>query len=406
MSKNTKVCVYAICKNESKNIEKWIESVKDADLIYIVDTGSTDNSVDIIKNIMQNSSTKINGCDYIQEEFSFAKARNFALSEAKRNITNIFGDENYNNWVFVALDLDEFMMKDGIEQIRTIWMNYFDTMELHGVSLDESLNVESTTPVNHKVHSAYFHWVRDIHEIIEKDNGDKENRWRVLSSDIMYTHIQDRTKERNYYDILKRSYDNGDHSSKTCIYLCWELSKRNEYTLEMKEYVDKGIYNIKYNNDDENFGDWQYLVTFYRYGAIYLSNNGYKKEAYDLLLYCLDVMKMDGAHQLRCVYRELARAAWGAGKKQLGIIYYHVFNDLHCPAGYWAENYSLYTPEEIAVNLVELSNAYWYIIDGSEDDNLEYKKLSLMYAKLAVQEDPNNTRAAENLKFLEDYFNK
>lgn len=168
MSKNTKVCVYAICKNEAKNIEKWIKSVKDADLIYIVDTGSTDNSVDIIKNMIQTMDTNINGTDYIQEEFSFAKARNFALSQAKKKITYIFGNETYNNWVFIALDLDEFMMQNGIEQIRSIWMNYFDTMELHGVSLDESLNIESTTPVNHKVHSADFHWVRDVHEIIEK----------------------------------------------------------------------------------------------------------------------------------------------------------------------------------------------------------------------------------------------
>ena len=38
----TKICVYAICKNEEKNIENWYSHVKEADLIYILDTGSTD----------------------------------------------------------------------------------------------------------------------------------------------------------------------------------------------------------------------------------------------------------------------------------------------------------------------------------------------------------------------------
>ena len=40
-----KVCVYAICKNEEKFVDRWYESVKEADEIYVLDTGSTDNTV-------------------------------------------------------------------------------------------------------------------------------------------------------------------------------------------------------------------------------------------------------------------------------------------------------------------------------------------------------------------------
>ena len=40
-----KVCVYAICKNEEKFVDRWCESVKDADGIFVLDTGSTDNTV-------------------------------------------------------------------------------------------------------------------------------------------------------------------------------------------------------------------------------------------------------------------------------------------------------------------------------------------------------------------------
>ena len=44
-----KVSVYAICKNEEKFIDRWYESMKEADEIYVLDTGSDDNSVEKLK---------------------------------------------------------------------------------------------------------------------------------------------------------------------------------------------------------------------------------------------------------------------------------------------------------------------------------------------------------------------
>ena len=43
--KKYKVCVYAICKNEEHFVDRWYESMKEADYIYVLDTGSTDNTV-------------------------------------------------------------------------------------------------------------------------------------------------------------------------------------------------------------------------------------------------------------------------------------------------------------------------------------------------------------------------
>ena len=45
-----KICVYAICKNEEKFAEAWMESVKEADMVVVLDTGSTDRTVSILKN--------------------------------------------------------------------------------------------------------------------------------------------------------------------------------------------------------------------------------------------------------------------------------------------------------------------------------------------------------------------
>ena len=46
-----KVCVYAICKNEEKHVKRWYQSMKEADSIYVLDTGSTDNTVNELKKL-------------------------------------------------------------------------------------------------------------------------------------------------------------------------------------------------------------------------------------------------------------------------------------------------------------------------------------------------------------------
>lgn len=47
---NYKVCVYAICKNEEKFIEKWYNSIKEADYICVLDTGSMITQLKNLKN--------------------------------------------------------------------------------------------------------------------------------------------------------------------------------------------------------------------------------------------------------------------------------------------------------------------------------------------------------------------
>ena len=46
-----KICVYAICKNEEKFVNRWFESMKEADNIFVLDTVSTDNTIQILKEL-------------------------------------------------------------------------------------------------------------------------------------------------------------------------------------------------------------------------------------------------------------------------------------------------------------------------------------------------------------------
>ena len=55
-----KICVYAIAYNEEKFVSRWMESVKDADGVYVLDTGSTDKTKKLLKKYGATVKTKKN----------------------------------------------------------------------------------------------------------------------------------------------------------------------------------------------------------------------------------------------------------------------------------------------------------------------------------------------------------
>ena len=87
-----KICVYAICKNEEKFVERWVNSVKEADEIYVLDTGSMDNTVEELKK---------RGVIVSQKEINpwrFDVARNLSLDMVPNDAD-----------ICVCIDLDEVL---------------------------------------------------------------------------------------------------------------------------------------------------------------------------------------------------------------------------------------------------------------------------------------------------------
>ncbi len=100
------ISVSLIVKNESKTLQGTLESVKNiADEIIIVDTGSTDNTIEIAKKFTD----KIYHLDWAND-YSFA--RNYSL------------DKCVGNWV-MYIDADEVLTEQSAKQFR-------DTIKLAG----------------------------------------------------------------------------------------------------------------------------------------------------------------------------------------------------------------------------------------------------------------------------------
>lgn len=108
-----KLCVYAICKNEIKYISAWLESVKEADEVVVLDTGSTDGTWEIL----QNSGVKC--YQKIFTPFRFDEARNYALSLISKDCD-----------ICLPLDIDSTMTKDFCPRIKKNWKAEYGIMWL------------------------------------------------------------------------------------------------------------------------------------------------------------------------------------------------------------------------------------------------------------------------------------
>src|SRR3989339_1682079 len=100
-----KVSVTIIAFNEAQNIEDCLKSVQWADEIIVVDSGSTDATVEISK--------KYTNKVFFNKWEGFAKQKSFALSLAN------------NNWV-LSLDADERVTPELKEEILNSNLNGAD----------------------------------------------------------------------------------------------------------------------------------------------------------------------------------------------------------------------------------------------------------------------------------------
>lgn len=95
-----KIAIYGVCKNEEYNIRKWYSYAKDADYIFLLDTGSTDKTIEIAKEL---------GINIVSASFSpwsETQAKNTALSLLPTDID-----------ICVCLDLDQIIVTPNWKEI-------------------------------------------------------------------------------------------------------------------------------------------------------------------------------------------------------------------------------------------------------------------------------------------------
>jgi hypothetical protein len=150
-SRPIKICVYAIAKDEQENAAKWYERVKCADFVVVLDTGSSDRTVEILRGL----GAQVFAKKY--DSFRFDVARNDALQYALETGADLF----------FALDLDEFPDPGWDEALRNGWNPAVHTRATYDLYLNESSRPGSLN----WIHDRSWRWRYPVHEVMERRDG-------------------------------------------------------------------------------------------------------------------------------------------------------------------------------------------------------------------------------------------
>jgi glycosyltransferase involved in cell wall biosynthesis len=195
-----KICVNAIAKNEAQFIERFCASAKDADLIVIADTGSTDNTAALAKK----NGAKV--FDICISPWRFDLARNAALALVPADVD-----------IVVSLDLDEVLQEGWREEVERVW-------------------TANTTRMRYK-----FDWGSGISFYSEKIFLRKGYKWHhpcheypvpdritevwAQSDKLLVKHLPDPTKSRGQYlDLLKLAVTEDPNCPRNAFYYARELT--------------------------------------------------------------------------------------------------------------------------------------------------------------------------------------
>lgn len=199
---NFKVCVYAICKNEEKFVEQWMDSMSEADLIVVTDTGSTDNTVEVLES---------RGAIVYKEvirPWRFDVARNVSLEHVPMDVD-----------ICVCTDLDEVFVKGWREKLESVWekgINQGKYLYNWSLKADGTPDVQFTY---FKVHDRQsFKWVYPVHEVLQYIGEDLYKE--VFINGMVLNHYPDSSKSRgSYLGLLEKAVEENPEDDRMVYYL-------------------------------------------------------------------------------------------------------------------------------------------------------------------------------------------
>lgn len=165
-----------IVKNEEDVIGRCLDCVSDLfDEIIIVDTGSEDNTMEIVKKYTKN-------IYYFKWIEDFAEARNYSFSKATKD---------YIMW----LDADDIILDKDKEKIKDLKMNMDKSIDM--VMMKYNTQFDSNENVTFSYYrerifkkSKNFRWIGEIHEVIPLTGN-------IIYSDAAISHKKLKQNEPN-----------------------------------------------------------------------------------------------------------------------------------------------------------------------------------------------------------------
>lgn len=216
-----KVAIYSIAKNEEKFVKRWAESCSEADYILLVDTGSTDNTVKIAKEI------GVNVAEVSVKPWRFDDARNVSLALVP-------DDMDY----CIALDMDEVLVPGWKEKLEEAFEAGVDRPTYKFVWNWTEDGKEGITFHGEKIHRRHgFRWKHPVHEVIVPTSGDE---YRAFNGIEIHHHADDSKPRSQYLPLLEMSVREDPDDDRNAFYYARELfyyRKMEEAAAEFKRHL-------------------------------------------------------------------------------------------------------------------------------------------------------------------------
>lgn len=268
-----KICVYAISKNEEQFVDKFCDSAKDADMILIADTGSTDKTVE---------KARARGV-FVPEicitPWRFDKARDAALALIPRDFD-----------VCISLDLDEILEPGWREEIERVWKK--ETTRLR-YKFDWGCGISFYYEKIHARHG--YHWHHPCHEYPRADSRIQEIY--AHTDMLLVSHHPDPTKSRGQYlDLLKLAVTEDPRCPRNAFYYARELTfygKWEEAVEALNKYLampeatweNERCYAMRLlGRTSEELGRWDEAMKWFRRAIAEAS--GTREPWVDLAMHC------------------------------------------------------------------------------------------------------------------------
>jgi len=149
-----KIATYTICKNEISHVEKWFETVKQADCIYILDTGSTDGTLEKLQEL-EKENEKFHLYQKSYEIFSFGDAWNTILEKIPEDVDFVF-----------RIDMDQYLTnRYWYFELQLYFMNFKPDLSKPCEFYVQMYEKNFARIENHpQIATRNVRWAGDIHE--------------------------------------------------------------------------------------------------------------------------------------------------------------------------------------------------------------------------------------------------
>lgn len=208
-----RVYVYAICKNERAFAARWMQSMREADGVYVLDTGSTDGTPEALTEL---------GAQVTCEEITpwrFDKARNRSLALVPENAD-----------ICVCTDLDEYFTPGWREQVESAWAEGAQQLRYPYVWSFNADGREGVFFYADKMHARQgFAWIHPVHEVLRSTDGSEPQR--ALCQGMRLEHHPDTQKSRaQYLPLLELAVQETPQDDRSMHYLGREYLFHGRWT--------------------------------------------------------------------------------------------------------------------------------------------------------------------------------